>query len=90
MLFRINVEALESHNRVHKNDRVALIFLPLGSVGVKGGVRRESPLLVTPHLDHTVTTLCNSVKRAGFDGNVSIFQAIQKKQKGFFLSLPQK
>lgn len=78
MLLEIYAEALESHRWLHKNEQATytLKFLSLGSAGVKGGVRSGPPVLVSPHLDHIVTSLSNVLKHASFDGNISVFQSV--------------
>lgn len=82
MLLRMHAEALKSHSWVHKNGQATytLKFLSLGSAGVKGGVRLGPPVLASPHLDHTATSLSKVLKHASFDGCISVFQSVLRRQ----------
>lgn len=77
MRLGINVEALEGHSWIHKNEQVTQSskFPPSPSSG--------DPL----SLDELVTILCNLVNHARFVANVSIFSSVQRRQpstrKGF-------
>lgn len=74
MRFGINVEALEGHGWIHKNEQSSK-FPPSPSSG--------EPL----SLDELVTILRNLVNHAKFVANVSIFSSVQRRQpstrKGF-------